>query len=552
MQLRTKIFLLIVIVLILTSVIISVIYTNMSLKYILQTEHLKQKNVANDLAYSIQNYIHKLVSYLQELDNAISNKTSPVALLELSKLYKRYPEVTKCIVFSSQGYKIAEIHPKNIIKLTLTKYFINPKLVKPTYAISKSRMFIITKGTTSNNIYFIYLTPTYITKTIKKKSKENEIIFVNHRNELIFSSMEKVGKIDKSLLTTNKLLRKKLKGENFFLTAYLLKPINCYIIILTQAKKVISPIRTMWLNIIIVVIVFVILSLFPISVIVETTFLPLEKLKFGVKKISQGDLQHRIDTGKNSDDEINTLAREFNVMAENLHNLEEIKKNLLNMIIHDLKNPLTAILSGIEIIKAYFTNEKIAKKEDLHEIFAAVTRSANNMLSMINDMLDVAKMEEGKFQLTLEKVYLPTLLSELIEEYQLIAKNENKIFNFYIDKNLPWVNIDKKAIYRTISNLLSNAFKYTRKGEEVRLIIENDNNVNIKVTVQNTGEGIPEEWKEKIFDKFTQIYRKDEKLPTGVGLGLTFCKLVVEAHRGKIFVDNTQKGWTTFTFILPA
>jgi signal transduction histidine kinase len=458
--------------------------------------------------------------------------------------------MTKCVVFSAQGYKLAEIYPKNVLRLSITKYNINTQLLKPTCTISKSKIFLIAKGSASHNFYFIYLVPTYIIKTVKK-IKENEIIIANLRNEIIFSSTEKIKKIDKSFLLVDKLSGKKIKGEYFFSTAHLVKPLNCYIIILTEAKKVISPIRKMWLNTIIIVTLFVIFSLLPISIIVKTTFLPLERLKLGVKRIAQGDLQHRIDIGKNSDDEINILAKEFNTMAENLRNLEEVKKNLLNMIIHDLKNPLTAILSGIEIIRAYFIDGKIAKKEDLNDIFVAVARSANNMISMINDMLDVAKMEEGKFHLILEKVYLPALLSELVEEYQLVAKNENKIFNFYVDKNMPWVEVDKKAIYRTVSNLLSNAFKYTRRGGEVRLLIENEDNRAIKVSVQNTGEGIPEEWKERIFDKFTQIYRRDEKLPTGAGLGLTFCKLVVEAHKGKIFVDNAQKGWTTFTFIIP-
>jgi signal transduction histidine kinase len=166
-------------------------------------------------------------------------------------------------------------------------------------------------------------------------------------------------------------------------------------------------------------------------------------------------------------------------------------------------------------------------------------------------MLMVSKMESGRLQPSLIPFSISNLILEKEPNYRLQAQREEKQFVLNLAEDMPSVTADFDLIGRVIDNLVDNAFKYTETGGEIIIETEQKDG-SIEVRVRDDGEGIKEEFKEKIFNKFTQAMdEKGRPLRQGVGLGLTFCRMVVEAHSGRIWVESSPETGSTFFFTLP-
>ncbi|MDA0746606.1 MAG: response regulator [bacterium] len=223
-----------------------------------------------------------------------------------------------------------------------------------------------------------------------------------------------------------------------------------------------------------------------------------------------------------------------------LKELELTKDNLTQMIIHDLKNPLTGIKANLEIVG-------MEELKETQECLEAAQRSCDLLFNMIQDLLDISKMEEGQLNLNLETFPLSELIQALAREFEHPAKAEEKEIVPEVQSDLPPISGDRNLLYRTLSNLLINAIKHTtRKGTiTVRAFQENDS---ARVEVADTGHGIPKDYREKIFEKFGQV---ESRQRSGTGLGLTFCKMAVESHGGKIWVESVEGEGSTFIFVIP-
>ena len=145
---------------------------------------------------------------------------------------------------------------------------------------------------------------------------------------------------------------------------------------------------------------------------------------------------------------------------------------------------------------------------------------------MIQDLLDISKMEEGQLNLNLENFNILGILSTVAKEFEHPAKAEDKEIVVTAPADLPTVSADRNLLYRTLSNLLINAIKHTTRRDTitVRGVLEDEA---IRVQVEDTGQGIPQEYLETIFEKFGQV---ESRQRSGTGLGLTFCKMAVESH----------------------
>jgi two-component system, sensor histidine kinase and response regulator len=223
-----------------------------------------------------------------------------------------------------------------------------------------------------------------------------------------------------------------------------------------------------------------------------------------------------------------------------LKDLEKTKENLTQMIIHDLKNPLTGIKANLEIVGMEELN-------DTQECLEAAQRSSDLLYNMIQDLLDISKLEEEKLNLILESVTMPDLADAARSEVEAPANAEDKEIKLDIPEGLPAINMDRQLIYRVISNLLLNAIKHTGRGGVITLRAGIQGDV-IQIDVADTGHGIPQDYLEAIFEKFGQV---ESRSRTGTGLGLTFCKMAVEAHGGKIWVESVEGEGSTFSFTLP-
>ena len=225
---------------------------------------------------------------------------------------------------------------------------------------------------------------------------------------------------------------------------------------------------------------------------------------------------------------------------QDLKDLEKTKENLTQMIIHDLKNPLTGIKANLEIVG-------MEEMNDTQECLDAAQRSADLLYNMIQDLLDISKLEEEKLNLILDSVSLQELADQARSEVEAPANAEDKSIELDIPDGTQTVTMDRALIYRVISNLLLNAVKHTGRGGVITLKawVEGDE---ARIDVADTGHGIPQDYLVTIFEKFGQV---ESRQRSGTGLGLTFCKMAGEAHGGKIWVNSVEGEGSTFSFSLP-
>jgi len=246
---------------------------------------------------------------------------------------------------------------------------------------------------------------------------------------------------------------------------------------------------------------------------------------------------------------IKELQDELMEKYDKLKELDKIKNSLTYMIIHDLNNPLATISGELQLLKVGLDG-KITEEEkkDLGRAFVGL----RDLQMMIGNLLDVNKMEEGKINLIRENFRLTDLAKQVIDQMEVTAFKENKVLSLEISENIPLVSADKEIIKRVLANLVYNSLKFTpSKGSVILRITYKPEDKFVNIQVKDTGRGIPEEYLEKIFDKFVQVEKQNVR--TGRGLGLTFCKMMVEAHGGKIRAESEglDKG-ATFTIVLPA
>jgi signal transduction histidine kinase len=244
---------------------------------------------------------------------------------------------------------------------------------------------------------------------------------------------------------------------------------------------------------------------------------------------------------------------------------ETQRNDLTHMIVHDLRNPLSAIAANLELMVRGIGQEVAGGGAVDHNaanamaLQAAMTTrlvgralgASHRMMGMIDDLLHINKMEAGEFKLDLEPLQIGELLFEKADLLRAQAERDGKVLNVGLAPDLPMTLADAMLIGRVIENLLTNALKFTPMGGTIDLNAERRGDA-ILIWVRDDGEGVPPESRALIFEKHYQVRNTDgQPRRTGAGLGLTFCRLAVEAHGGKIGVEGPADGGSVFFFTLP-
>lgn len=242
---------------------------------------------------------------------------------------------------------------------------------------------------------------------------------------------------------------------------------------------------------------------------------------------------------------ITARTKELSTAYSNLRRAEAMRDDLTNMIIHDLRSPLTAIAASIEILPRFLNPESRSR------VINSAQAANRRMTGLIDDLLTVSKIEAGELTLQRQNTPVEPLLADRLEAFAAQATHEEKNLTLTCPPGLS-ANIDPSLISRVLDNLLGNALKYTERNGKIQILACEDNNGRVFISVRDDGEGIPDEYKARIFDKFVQAPNANEApLRKGTGLGLTFCRLVVESHGGQIQVADAPGGGSEFSFWLP-
>ncbi|MAT97581.1 MAG: hypothetical protein CL608_10600 [Anaerolineaceae bacterium] len=238
---------------------------------------------------------------------------------------------------------------------------------------------------------------------------------------------------------------------------------------------------------------------------------------------------------------LNQLINERN---DALRREQHLRSELTQLIVHDLKSPLTVILSGMNLLG----KENLGTlTETQKRLLVNLEKSGEEILHMISDLLDVERLEAGALALQKSITNTASLLQAQIDESKILASTNKQKLKFSYEPNLPQVRVDKGLISRVFANLLSNALKFTPEGGRVKVNITRQENL-LFITVADSGPGVPLHERERIFEKFAQVEGGERR---GAGLGLTFCKMVAEAHSGNLTVSESDMGGALFCLTLP-
>jgi signal transduction histidine kinase len=221
---------------------------------------------------------------------------------------------------------------------------------------------------------------------------------------------------------------------------------------------------------------------------------------------------------------------------------------LSETLIHDLRSPISAVLSAVDVVEdAVHGNDPSGIVTPSLQI---ARRSAQRVLNLVESMLEIARFQAGKIDLHLALSDLQKLVDQILFEYSHQAiQYEISLVN-EVSKDLPFIQVDQTKIIRVLSNLIENAIKFTPASGSVHVDAKVKDDRWIEVQISDTGPGIPAEYLEKIFERFSQIPDQVGR-KRGSGLGLTYCRMAVEAHGGQIWVESKIGSGSTFFFTLP-
>lgn len=228
-----------------------------------------------------------------------------------------------------------------------------------------------------------------------------------------------------------------------------------------------------------------------------------------------------------------------------LEELEALKETLAQTLVHDLKNPLSAILANLDLM------ERASQDEAVVHLSRRCRSAAGRMHRMILDLLDVAGLEEGRLQLHADTADAVPLVRRAAEDLESMARARNVHLETETTDLPCSIRADLSVLHRVIENLITNAVEHTPAGGTVRVGVH-PRDEGVEITVADEGPGIPEAQRERIFEKFARLELRKAGVSGNRGLGLTFCRLAVEAHGGTIWVDDAPSGGALFRALLPS
>jgi signal transduction histidine kinase len=278
---------------------------------------------------------------------------------------------------------------------------------------------------------------------------------------------------------------------------------------------------------------------------------PVKRINVRLREIAAGDFSQRVAVSNR--DELGTLASNVNRMNDELGSLyrqleaaSRHKSEFLANMSHELRTPMNAILGYTELIADGIYGEV---PEKIQEVLARVQHSGQHLLRLINDVLDLSKIEAGQFTLSVDDYSVGDVVQSVFSAVESLAADKRLALKATIPSDLPRGRGDERRITQVLLNLVGNAIKFTEAGE-VRIQAAASDGMFL-VSVSDTGPGIAQADQQRIFEEFQQVDSSSTRTKGGTGLGLSIAKRIIEMHGGRMWVESSPGEGSTFSFALP-
>jgi len=339
-------------------------------------------------------------------------------------------------------------------------------------------------------------------------------------------------------------------------------PVNWTVLVEQPQREAYAPLIGSLIRNVLLLLLGLVVSVFASLGLARRMVEPIRALQTGAARIGEGELNSRISVS--TGDELEALAQDFNNMAAQLQesyaDLErkvdertaelavanQHKSEFLANMSHELRTPLNAIIGFSQVLREKMFGELNSKQS---EYVADIHDSGKHLLSLINDILDLSKIEAGRMELEVSRFSLPETLRNAVTLIRERAARHGIRVNLDVDSQIDIFSGDERKLKQIMLNLLSNAVKFTPDGGQIDIRAVPIGTA-IEIAVRDNGIGISADDQEKIFEEFRQVGRSDGRAREGTGLGLPLTRRFVELHGGKLTVESTPGSGSTFRFTL--
>ncbi|MEW5762231.1 MAG: HAMP domain-containing sensor histidine kinase [Bacillota bacterium] len=246
--------------------------------------------------------------------------------------------------------------------------------------------------------------------------------------------------------------------------------------------------------------------------------------------------------------DVRDIVRRLREENERLLRTSRLKDEFLASISHELRTPLTSIIGFAELLLDDAAKRELGPRE--REYVGLILESSRQLLAVVNDLLDIAKIEAGKMELHRKEFALSPLLEECLAMFREKSFRQKIILKINVPGDVGTLTADPRRVKQVVCNLLANALRFTPAGGRVTLTACRRAR-EVEISVRDTGPGIPPEYHDRIFNAFEQVYRSLPAGDTGTGLGLAIARRLVELHGGRIWVESQPGQGSCFYFTLP-
>ncbi|HEU5002754.1 MAG TPA: ATP-binding protein [Actinomycetota bacterium] len=269
---------------------------------------------------------------------------------------------------------------------------------------------------------------------------------------------------------------------------------------------------------------------------------PLREMAAAARRMARGDYRDRVTA--RSRDEVGQLAEAFNRMASQLEGVERMRRELVGNVSHELKTPISAL-------QAHLENLLDGVEEPNMAVLALMLGQCERLARLVDQLLDLSRLESGDVPLELEPVRLSPLVDQVAAEVGVARAERAVAVHNEVEPGLPPLRADRERLHQVLYNLLDNAFRFSPAGGTVTVGAHVENGA-CSVSVEDLGAGIPDEHLARVFERFYRVDGSRARSDGGTGIGLAIARSVVEAHGGRIWAEHGQQGGATFRFVVPA